>query len=277
MPSIRPDGESSPPQGPTGPFGPLQNEVSRLKLVLNFIFEDPETVLADLMEEIQALPSEERYTESLDVLKDHILDEFTDLETAKAAIPDFDEKQSSELFTQSFNQLLNATLEEVLETRDAEVPIVLSAGYFAIVSGNRASNTKDLPDENRKQIVSAMLAFISHLYTVSQLDDPDQVDPDDMIRQVGYTMYYTDTAISKDPDFPNPEAVEFEVIRNAVLNFGAALAYARLPISIGRGAELAGVSRFDFREILDEYDIPIRQGPSSVAELHDDGVGIMND
>jgi predicted HTH domain antitoxin len=54
------------------------------------------------------------------------------------------------------------------------------------------------------------------------------------------------------------------------------MAYRRLDISVGRGAELPDFSRFGFEKLLEEYGIDPRYGPDSADGLAD-GVGMTDE
>jgi predicted HTH domain antitoxin len=60
----------------------------------------------------------------------------------------------------------------------------------------------------------------------------------------------------------------FEQVERSVLVAAAVKLYQDEPISVARGAELAGVSRDDFERALTERGMQPRYGPDSVDELH---------
>jgi predicted HTH domain antitoxin len=77
-------------------------------------------------------------------------------------------------------------------------------------------------------------------------------------------------------EFSNPDTVDSEVARQKLREYGAVMAYRRLDISVGRGAELPDFSRFEFEKLLGEYGIEPRYGPDSADGLAD-GVGMIDE
>lgn len=274
MPHISPGGPGSEQSQAQGPFTPLQNEVSRVRLMLGFAFDDPERVLQEIVDETLLLPPEERFTESGELVKRRIQEEFGDLDTARAALPNFDEQQVVAVLIDILNQLIESTLENVWWNRDAEQSIVLASGYAAVLSGFLELRDAGLDDREKRQLMSSSLAFLARAISLQQAEDGGQRET--LVRDVAYTLYYVEDAIAEESDVFDPTNRSFEEVRGFVREYGAGLAYTRLDISLGRGAELAGVSRFEFEEILETYDVEPRRGPSDVSELYD-GVGIMND
>jgi len=114
-----------------------------------------------------------------------------------------------------------------------------------------------------------MLAILSRLHH-GLADSPESL-PDEAIWDTAYGLHCLTTEDSE-PDFPNPEGLSSDEVKEHIIEFGAVIAYARLNISISRGAELAGVSPEEFRAELDRYDVDLRFGPNSVEELYEDGV-----
>lgn len=271
------DGPSSPSH--SGPFEPLQNEFRRMEIMLGFLFEDPEEAIQEFSEEILALPPEERYTESAEHFKGFLQDEVGDIDTVRAVIPanQMSGERIVSLTIEIWEQLIEETLEMVFAARDAESAIIVSAGYSAIRHGFvTLQNQPELSEERKKQVLSSMLAFSARLIEVHQRNAEEGVF-EQLVEDVGYTLFYIDDAISEEPDFPNPDEASFEEVRRVAREFGAVIAYRRMNISVGRAAELAGVSRYEFEDLLERFDIEPRYGPFSVDELHDDGVGLIDD
>lgn len=261
---------SDPPHGPhTGPIGPLQNELRSMRTMLGLVVDDPETVIREVYTETLNLPPEKRFTESIELVQEALLSEVEDLETAKALLPNVegDENRLVSIVAELCSQLVESTLDSVWRDRDAEVAIALAAGFVAVQSGfEYLVNEPAVQSDDRDQILSSSISLFARLMSLEE-EDPDQFDPEDLLTDIGYAVYYIDAGIQDTSEFPNPGTSEFETVRQQLREFGAVVAYARLNISVGRGAELAGVSRFRFEEILEANEVSPRYGPFSVDGL----------
>lgn len=261
---------SNPPHGPnTGPIGPLQHELRSMRTMLGLVVDDPETVIREVYTETLDLPPEKRFTESVELLQDTLLGEVEDIETAKALLPhdDGDGQRLGSIVAELCSQLVDSTLESVWRDRDAEVAIAIAAGFVAVQSGfEYFVNEPEIPTEDRDQILSSAISLFARLLSLEDIDS-EQFDPEALLTDIGYAVYYIDEGIQGTSEFPNPGASESGTVRQELREFGAVIAYARLNISVGRGAELAGVSRFRFEEILEDHEISPRYGPFSVDEL----------
>jgi hypothetical protein len=236
-----------------------------MRTVLGFLFDNPEEVISDVFEEILAIPPEERFQNAHRVFEQRMTEKVGDKETIRALLPRITSEQMREFLNQALDRLIRETLEPLLTVRDGEAFVVLSAGYSAVRNGLSAQEDEQV-DEGR--IVSAMLAFLARLYDVGTREDSGSVDDSVVIADTGRLIYNIDAAMGE-PSMPDPDMTDFDTVRREVVEFGAAVAYAHLDISIGRGAELAGVSRPEFEEILDRYGVKPRYGPSSVEELYE--------
>jgi predicted HTH domain antitoxin len=279
MPEISPDNGPNSPRGPDGgPFEPLQNEVRSIRTTLGLFFDDPEEVFRNIYEDVLALPPEERFTNSIQVFGEVIREEVGSLEAA-AALSNLDESDSQRmnrrLITLS-GELMERSLQAVWTDRDAQPAVATAAGLAAIRAGFQyLEEQPEVPDENRKQIVSTLLALMARIFNIADLE-PNEVDVDDILRDLGYTVHYIEDATGTGPEFPDPDETEFEEVRDELYRLGAVIAYQNLEISVGRGAELAGLSRFEFEDLLAEHDLEPRYGPESADDLQD-GVGLIDD
>jgi predicted HTH domain antitoxin len=279
MPEISPDNGPNSPRGPDGgPFEPLQNEVRSIRTTLGLFFDDPEEVFRTIYEDVLALPPEERFTDSIEVVGEVIREEVGSLEAA-AALSGLDESDSQRMNRRLITlteELLERSLQPVWGVRDAKPAVATAAGLSAIRFGFQyLEEQPEVPDEDRKQIVSTLLALMARILNIADLDQ-DEFDVDDVLRDLGYTVHYIGDAAEGGPEFPDPDETEFEEVRDELFKLGSVIAYQNLNISVGRGAELAGLSRFEFEELLEAHDIEPRYGPESVDGLQD-GVGMIDE
>lgn len=280
MPEISPNNGPRSPQSPgRGPFEPLQNEVRSIRTTLGLFFDNPEEVFKSIYQDVLALPPEERFTNSVKVFGEAIREEVGSLEAAEA-LSDLDESDSHRMNRRLISlseELIEALLQEVWTTRDARPAVATAAGLTAIRVGLQyLEEHPDVPDEDRKQIISTLLALMARIFNLADLE-PDEVEVDEILQDFGYAVYYIEDATEEGPDFPNPDEAAPDEVRDELYKLGAIIAYHNLNISVGRGAELAGMSRFEFEELLEESDIEPRYGPESTEELYRDGVGLIDE
>lgn len=251
------------------PYEPLQSQLREMRTVLGFLFDNPDEVISDIFEDVLAMPPKERFRNAQVVFERRMNEKVGDKETIRALLPRITSDQVKEFLDQALERLIRETLAPLLTVRDGEEFVVLSAGYSAIRSSLSAQEDESV-DEGR--VFSAMFAFLARLYDVGTREEDDPVDEHQIIMDTGRLIYNIDVAMGE-PTMPDPDAADFDTVRREVLEFGAAVAYASLDISIGRGAELAGVSRPEFEEILERYGVKPRYGPSSVEELYENTNG----
>ncbi|MWG35020.1 UPF0175 family protein [Halomarina oriensis] len=277
MSRIDPGGSPDQFGGPQGPLGPIQNEFKKLNLFFGLIFEDPEVAVREISQEILSMDEHERFTTSIEVFEDRFAEAVGDIEALQALAPNVDGDRVLLLFDSMFEDMLERLFSHVNRKRSAETLVVLVAGVLGVQAGVRELDSDGLSDERKRQIISSILAFLIRLQTLLEQDEPDESDIRALTRDVGVAIYYIDEGLDGESNFPDPASAEYATIRRAVLEFGAVAVYSNMPISLGRGAELADTSRFEFEESLDAYDVELRSGPSSVDELHNDGVGLVNE
>jgi len=250
------------------PLAPLSSQFQQLKSMLEFVFDDHEELLQDLTDDILALPPEERFTMSHEVLREHVEDQFGSTDAFTAILPESNPAKLPAFLEQVFDTLLTDVLEGVFFHRNPQDHLALAALFQTLeYSIRRLDEVEDQEAKNR--VASSMLAILSRLQHILA-DSPESL-PAEAIWDTAYGLHYLTTEDSG-PDFPNPVGTSFDEVKEHVIGFGAVIAYARLDISLSRGAELAGVSSEEFRANLDRYDIEPRFGPNSVAELYEDGI-----
>lgn len=277
MTRIDPGGSPDHFSGPQGPLGPIQTEFKKLNLFFGLIFEDPERSLREISQEILSMDEHERFTTSMRVFEERFAEAVGDVEALQALAPNVESDRLLQLLDSVFDDMLVRLFAEIDRKRNVEALVVLVAGVLGVQSGVQGLESDELSDERKRQIVSSMLAFLVRLQTLLEQDEPNESDIRALTRDVGVAIYYIDEGLEGESNFPDPASAEYSTIRSAVLEFGAVVVYLNMPISLGRGAELADTSRFEFENSLSDYDIEVRTGPSSVDELYDDGVGLVNE
>lgn len=270
MANAQPSGDVS-QRGPAeylDPLAPLASQFQQVKSMMELVFDDYEEFLMNLNEAILALPPEERFTHSHEVLREHVEDRFGSTDAFAAVLPESDPEKLPAFLKQVFDKILTDVLEGVFFHRNPEDHLVLAALFQTLDYGvQRLSETDD--QETKDRVASIMLAMLSRLQQI--LNDSPESLPDEAIWDTAYGLHYLTTEDSG-PESPDPEDLAFDEAKQHVIEFGAVIAYARLHISLSRGAELAGIPLEAFRAKLGRYDIEPRTGPNSVEELDEDGI-----
>lgn len=270
MANAQPSGDVS-QRGPAeylDPLAPLSSQFQQFESMLEFVFDDYEEFLKDLTDDILALPPEERFIKSHEVLREHVEDQFGSTDAFAAILPESDPAKLPVFLKQVFDKLLTDVLEGVFFQRNPEDHLILAALFQTLDHGIQRLDEVD-DQESKNRIASIILAILSRLQHILA-DSPESL-PDEAIWDTAYGLHYLTTEDSG-PDFPNPVAMSPDEVKEHIIEFGAVIAYARLDISLSRGAELAGVSPEEFRAELDRYDVESRFGPNSVEELYEDGL-----
>lgn len=270
MADAQPGGDVS-QRGPAeylDPLAPLSSQFRQLESMLKLVFDDYEDALRALTDDVLGLPPDERFTRSNEVLQEHLEERFGSTDAFAAVLPESDPEKLPAVLDGLFDALQADVLEGVYVRRNPDDHLVLAAMVQTLRYCVRRLDESD-ERETRNRIASTMLALVSRLQDVLA-ESPESI-PDDAVRDTAYGLYYV-SAGDDGPEFPSPEGRPLEEVREQVIEFGAIVAYVRLNISLGRGAELAGLPPDRFEAALDEYDVEPRFGPKSVEELYDDGI-----
>lgn len=250
------------------PLAPLSSQFQQLKSMMELVFDDYEEFLQELNRDVLALPPEERFTRSHEVLREHVEDQFGSADAFAAVLPQSDPEKLPAFLEQVFDKLLTDVLEGVFFQRSPEDHLILAALFQTLnYSIQRLTEADEQQVKNR--IASTMLALLSRLQHV--LSDSPETLPEEAVWDTAYGLHYV-TAEDDRASFPDPAEMSFEEAKQEVIEFGAVIAYARLDISLSRGAELADVAPDEFRAKLDRFDVQPRLGPNSVEELYEDGI-----
>jgi predicted HTH domain antitoxin len=269
------DSSAGPPASPGDsigdPFSPLTDQFDDLGAVLGLVYDDPQQWLARLVDELLALPPEERFTDAVAVLEEEVTEEFGSMDAFQARLPGISPDRARQFMLRLLDRLITETLRGVWFGRDPEPHLVVVAGYAGALHGIDQFDETD--DEQVRAVFSALFAYFARLYALGidgESSDPTDEDRAELVRDVARTIWHVERAVDGEASFvDDPEAATDKQLRERVRGFGAVLAYSRLDISVGRGAELAGLSRPAFEARLEEYDVEPRFGPDSVAELYD--------
>lgn len=247
------------------PFDSLSSQIESLESLLRMVFEDYDEFVEDLVEDVLSQPPQQRFTHAHETAREHLEEEFSTLGAFQSQVASLSPDQVSG-FIQRLNQhLLDEILRGVYFERDAETRILLAALVQTVDGVVRA--LKDADTEETKQLIgSVLLSLWLRLVQAARQDTPR--NQKELIRDVARAQYYLAQATGEDETMQNPDNRPFSEVQQDVREYGAAVAYAHLDISLGRGAELAGISQHEFKEqVLPAFDVESRSGPESAVDL----------
>lgn len=269
MANVAPGGDVS-QRGPReylDPLAPLSSQLRQLESMMGLIFDDYDEFLRDLTQEILSLAPEERFTQSHEVLRDHMEAQFGSTDAFAAVLPESDPEKLPAVLEQLFGKSSSDVLEGVYLQRRPDDHLVLAALLQTLNYGIQRLEEAD-QQELKNRLGSTILALLCRLHRISA-ESPDSLG-DDAIWDTAYGLHYV-SVDDEGQDVPNPDQLSFDDAEQHVLEFGAVIAYSQLDISVSRGAELARTSTKEFRDLLDRYEIDPRFGPSTVEELSANG------
>lgn len=269
MSSIYPSGDQAKQPGSKigDPFAPIEEQLQDLDALLGMFNGDFKQLVENLYSRVADLPPEERFTDSVRVAETAVSESFGSSEVLESMLP-FGPDRLGNFMDRFLDKLIEDTIERVWFGRDNETSVILAAGYTTLRYGFKQIDIES--ETQRDRYFSAFLAYFSRLYDLAQEDELSKSDSDRLIRDVARTIYYVEILTDgKSSTINDPESDNIDRLRQRVAEFGAVVVYSRLNISVGRGAELAGISRPEFEDLLQAYDFSPRYGPDSVDELYE--------
>lgn len=273
MPDIQTghDRGSRAPGEPFGdPFGPSTSWRRHLEVSLEFAFDDPDAFLEGIVDDVLALPAERRFSDSHEVLRDRVVEEFGSVAAFESRLG----RDRSELLGRYFLKTVTAVLDETLQgvffRRDASGHLVVAATLESIRWALQRTLDAESGDSDsgpeRDRAAPAAVATFCRFWAATREDGGGvpRALLRDVVRTVNVLAGPGETAFDVDGEASHEE------LREMVEAFGAVVAYRDLDISVGRGAELLGCSRAEFEALLDRFGVEPRYGPDSVDELRED-------
>lgn len=257
--------QSKPNGSPEAPLRHFSNQFGAIETALQFVIDDPGEVVAEIFEAVLKLPRERRFSESIVEVEDIVKRRIGSEEVLKAHFREFEPDDFISLPREQLDSLLEDTVERVFFVRHASPTLVICSAYeIARQCSYAVGENQD--DDLNKRALSSMLAVIARLYEGSTTERAGQ----EWLEALATDVLWASHAVSEDTQ-SGSDAIVGEIEPSDALEdavrFGAVVAYARLDISVSRGAELAGVSVADFEQELKRYDVQARYGPTSTDEL----------
>ncbi len=266
MPKVSGGGiDPSGPRDPLNPLGPLKSQIQHFEAMFEVIFDDYEGFIDELYRNVQQMPPEQRFTESADEVKEMVQSQFGSIDALVSQFP-FDEDTLNIFLKKAISSLIKQVLEGVYVVRNPEGHLIVAASLQAILNAvNRALHEDNYDGE---VLSSAVLALYARFYNLVKYENGD-VSEEAVVRDVARGLHYTHEAFGESYFRPHPDEIDFELLREEIVRYGAVSAYKHLDISVTRGAELANVSHNEFRELLDRHGVRPNLGPDSLEDLHE--------
>jgi predicted HTH domain antitoxin len=254
--------------------GPTEDGVDRFQKGFDEWQEVIEQVVDDvdletffrIMADIQELSPEERFTKSRSRFQVAFLDAAGEENVNEVVTQGESSPVSREMFETLdgvWSLLQKAMLKHLEHSREDESLHLLFALYLEKVQNAFGVFNGAIEDsESINRPGSTLIALSSRLLEV--IFDVHEVDEEEMFRDVLRADYYLEKSGS--PLIQSPKELRGEKVHKEILIEAAVLAYERLDISVGRGAELAGVSFPEFQEALDRHGIR-PNGPKDLNEV----------
>lgn len=279
--------------GSVDPTQPLVLLVQQLERVTSATFDDPEDFIDKIVRELLDMPPEKRFEEGMDIVEEHIVDEFGSIDAAESQFP----IAEAILFT-FLEQFLTGWAEDLAEkslrdNRKEKNALLVTLAAIDVIQdavnaiqmirqsedGDGSSEFEHLEfDKQDKRLLgSILIAMYARLYRERKRDREGE-RPD--FSAIAEDVLYGERAQMKfaDPnsDYPEIQSMSAEETASGAISRGAMRAYIELDISIGRGAELAEMRQKEFKELLEINNIQPDFGPESVEDLYS-GTDLMNE
>ncbi len=263
-----------------GPFSFLAGDYSDI-IALFEEFSDTLDApdLNEVSEDILDLPPEERFIESIEIFKTiYGLEKSEPLKSHGPADLDEDVREFFDQFPVDilFSNVMQFLKQKVQESHRKALDRLVtdrseSEGYLiASVFLSRLYESFEVMEEGYYQDkdsiaqASPMITLFSRLYLIAAGEQTEFTE--DFLRDLIRAKYHLSRMSGEEPEY-NPEELTREEIIPSIRREGAIVAYENQEISVGRGAELAGVSTSQFEEILIRNGIVPRYGPEEGTEL----------
>lgn len=267
------------------PTQPLLALVQQLQGATSATFDNPEEFIEEIVQELLELPPERRFEEGAEILEEHLLEEFGSLDAFEAQFP-----VASALLFAFLERLLNQWSEEIsknaLESEHQERnALLLVLGAVDVMqasmnsvqagmqpdgdAGEKEPSPFELSEHEKYQLGSVFIATYARLYREIKRDQTGkQLSLDALAKDILYGERVLTKILNPSAEYPEIEELPSDEVATIAIRRGALRAYVQADISIGRGAELAGMTQDQFVEFLEQNDIRPNYGPSSVEELY---------
>jgi hypothetical protein len=267
-------GKISGPNGPSGPdkrhdpFQSFSSVQDQFEAAVKASFDDPDVFLETVIDDVLAMPPEERFEESINVIEEHYEDEFGQADTLAALLP-FGQQWIESYLTELFSQVMTEVAKTAFHTREGGDWLVVLPVLQACNGAFEGVTEDSIEHSEKSKLFSALAALFFRLYREVKHEKDDgtgdfELVAMDLIRALEVIVPITESGVQ----VRSSDEVTSSAAYDIALQEGAMLCYVYAEISVGRGAELAGLSQVEFKQLLESYEITPRYGPQSISDLH---------
>ncbi|WP_157745905.1 UPF0175 family protein [Halorubrum trapanicum] len=247
---------------------PLGSVVRQIEAATSISIDDPEAFLEAVVDDILAQPLDTRFTDSIEVFEEHVTEEFGTIEAFASILP-VDNENAIQFVESMLDMAMDDLVKDALHADDPTGYLILLSAFEFLNSCLLLSRRDDLDESQRRILASSFIAVYARIYRAWQIEkEKSEVDLGPLAQDL---VWARDALLGEllppSEEYPDPSNTSayqsVEVQRRA----GAVLVYDRDEISIGRGAELAGLTQNEFQKVLKASDVEIQYGPESAEEL----------
>lgn len=255
------------PRDLSQPLVQLLREVER---DLSRTFDDTEAFVQEIFEAILDLPPDQRFRESADIVKQRIEDRFGSADVFDSKVP-MSAVFARQLLLRFFDSWLEEHARETLQQDTGKTgPLLIHTAGIGVL--HELIDSVE-PDENSRannvKLFSAFLALYARIYHEHKHQRSSQEAFIDFARDIGrarVVLLEVHNENSGDEFQPNDWSDERTLQETRA--FGALLVYSQFEISVGRGAELAGMTQDEFVDYAKRNGIEPQYGPESTDDLY---------
>lgn len=263
---------AGPDDSPEAPLRQFHTQFGAIEATLKLVVDDPPSFASGLADEVLALPAETRFTESAEVVRNYIVDELGPVDALGPQFDNMETDQVAEILAGPLDSLLQDTIERVFFSRTPTTVLIICSTYETV---RLALDVLDQsPSEaSARTAVSTVIALFARMHQGAY----DDVDHEEWVEAMAVDVVrgrHTLLNLINEGEELQQGDVEPDDALAAAVRLGAVVAYARLDISVSRGAELAGLSVDTFEAELISHGVSPRYGPTDSEDLEG---SVLND
>jgi len=250
---------------------PLASVVRQIEAATSISIDDPEAFLEAVVDDILAQPLESRFIDSIEIFEEHVTEEFGTFEAFASILP-VDNENAIQFVESMLDMAMDDLVKDALHADEPTGYLILLSAFEFLRNCLLLSRRESLDESQRKILVSSFIAVYARIYRAWQIEkEKSEVD----LRPLANDLVWAQDALLGEllpptEDYPDPSNTSAYQSVELQRRTGAVLVYDRDEISVGRGAELAGLTQNEFQKVLKTSGVEIQYGPDSAEELLSD-------